>query len=144
MSTYQEAKTAAEKEGTEKSLKFRKTARRFISWGTVVVLLGASTYFWQHREERSPESSREKPGLASACLPFSSTEVRRCTLSEEPQVFTAEKVAYDEVLDFCIVKPRNGSYQAKPIGPNTFEIKSEHGALPIEYKLVKGACPNQF
>lgn len=144
MDGFVTAKTSAETEGTDRSLKFRKSVRKFIIGFTAIVLLGASTYFWQHRGERSPEASREKPSLASTCLPFSSTEVHRCTLSEKPQVFTAEKIAYGEVLNFCIVKPRDGSYQAKQIGPNTFEIKSEHGALPIEYKLLGGACPDQF
>lgn len=43
MSTYTEAKLAAENEGTEKSLKFRESAKRFISWGTVIVLLTIAT-----------------------------------------------------------------------------------------------------
>lgn len=43
MSTYAEVKAAAENEGTEKSLKFRKSARRFIFGGTVIVLLAVAT-----------------------------------------------------------------------------------------------------
>lgn len=78
------------------------------------------------------------------CLPFSNISVHRCVLTETPVVLRTERLTYSEVLDFCIVKPENGSYNVKKIGPNTFELRSTKGALPIEYKLLKGRCPDKF
>ena len=88
----------------------------------------------------------EKSGSQKqACLPISSTEVRRCMLSEKPLIFTTEQLAYAEALEFCIVRPMESSpYESKKIGLNTFEVRSTNGMYQIEYKAMKGPCPNKF
>ena len=65
-------------------------------------------------------------------------------LTEKPLIITTEQLAYSEALEFCIVHSTAGSFESKKIGANTFEIRSKHGALPIEYKLLKGSCPDKF
>ena len=79
-----------------------------------------------------------------ACLPFSNTEVRRCVLTEKPIIMTTERLTYAEVHEFCVVKSEGGAYRSEKIGPNTFQVRSERGALHIEYKLLRGVCPSKF
>ena len=65
MNTYAEAKVVAESEGTEKSLKFRKAARKFIFWGTIVVLLIVATLSVAIYPKRDKEQKpREKQVLS--------------------------------------------------------------------------------
>jgi hypothetical protein len=84
------------------------------------------------------------PKVARSCQPVSDNEIRRCILGEKPTVFTTERLTYSKVLNFCVVKPTGASYESKQVGPNTWEIWTTKGALPIEYKLLEGSCPDKF
>lgn len=89
--------------------------------------------------EKSPSQQAQ-----NRCLPFSSTEVHKCLLTEKAVILTADQLTYENEFEFCVVKPDKGSYHAERIRPNTFEIRSTDGVLPIEYKLLNGSCPNRF
>ena len=84
-----------------------------------------------------------QPG-PSSCPPFSSGEVHTCVLTEKAVTLTTDQLTYEGEFEFCVVKPKQGSYQAKQISTNTFEIRSAHGTLPIQYKFLKGTCPDKF
>ena len=105
----------------------------------VVTLVGAMAVYgiWG-------ESSSSSQQAQLVCAPISDTEVHRCVLTERPTIFTTERLVYSEVLEFCIVRQTGGLFESKKIGPNTFEVRSISGALPIEYKALRGPCPDKF
>jgi len=78
------------------------------------------------------------------CQPFVSSEVRQCILTEKAIIMTAGQLTRAGEFEFCVVKPKQGRYEAKEIGVNTFQVRSVQNALPIQYKLVPGKCPDRF
>lgn len=104
----------------------------FMLWGVFPILVGM-------QDDENPNSQSSQ-----GCSPISNAKVHRCVLNERPQVFTTEQLAYSEALEFCIVRPTGTSYESKKVGPNSFEVRSASGTFPIEYKLLKGNCPDKF
>jgi hypothetical protein len=117
------------------------TARK-VTWSSVVVFIaiGLLSLYGDWKNEALGTSQQAQ----QACSPISDAKVHRCVLNERPQVFTTEQLAYSEALEFCIVRPTGTAYESKKVGPNSFEVRSTNGTFPIEYKLLKGNCPDKF
>lgn len=112
------------------------------TWSLVVVFIaiGLLSLYGDWKNEALDTSQQAQ----QACSPISDAKVHRCVINERPQVFTTEQLAYSEALEFCIVRPTGTSYESKKVGPNSFEVRSASGTFPIEYKLLRGNCPDKF
>ncbi|MDP2655342.1 MAG: hypothetical protein Q8P17_02145 [bacterium] len=112
------------------------------TWSLVVVFIaiGLLSLYGDWKNDALGSSQQAQ----QACSPISDAKVHRCVISERPRVFTTEQLAYSEALEFCIVRPTGTSYESKKVGPNSFEVKSASGTFPIEYKLLRGNCPDKF
>ena len=81
----------------------------------------------------------------ASCAAFGSSETHSCVLTEDWSLpITTYERTYAGEYNFCVVAPRPDAYESKKVGLNTFELRSHRGMLPIQYRLVAGACPNKF
>lgn len=99
MRSFSEAKSSAEEDGTDKSRKFRASARKFIRGATAVVIILASTYFMmQHHDAQTvPEQTASKPSAEASAK---CTEYEPCTPQSKADG-TTEKVYVPRGKNVC-------------------------------------------
>lgn len=110
-----------------------------------VMTIGALVYLFLPDMKEPPQHVQQQ-----TCLPFSSSQLNRCVITEKAVDLTTEEKTYAGEFEFCYLKPDHGSLDIQQIGVNTFRFRSTGGAFPIQYKMIKreslidGKCPGKF
>ncbi|MEK6849046.1 MAG: hypothetical protein AABY01_00585 [Nanoarchaeota archaeon] len=146
---YSSAKGTAESTGTAATMKFREVLRRFIFWGTMIVLLVVGTIFfagWLEKPVQHPVGQ----SLQQTCPSSNETDINRCMITKAGVLVKSEPSINPREFEFCWVRPEGSIIESKWLGPDLLQIKSGGDDFQIEYKwmrksdLVGGKCPNKF